>query len=80
MKTQQNDIVRKNKNKQLLEDADQEHDEVSEARKSGKSMVECICPGCGKYHIMKIHWSGRGVCRKFCQSCRDRETPLENDS
>ena len=39
-----------------------------------KSKVECICPNCGKRHIMNIRWIGRGVPRKFCQSCRDRET------
>jgi hypothetical protein len=35
---------------------------------------ECICPNCGKRHTMNIRWIGRGVPRKFCQSCRDRET------
>ncbi len=39
-----------------------------------KSKVECICPNCGKRHTMNIRWIGRGVPRKFCQSCRDRET------
>jgi hypothetical protein len=26
---------------------------------------------------MKMRWIGRGVPRKFCQSCRDREPPLD---
>jgi len=39
-----------------------------------KSKVECICPNCGRKHTMNIRWIGRGVPRKFCQSCRDRET------
>ena len=75
MKTQEPYVVQKNK-KEILEDADQEHDKVAESRRSGKSMIECICPGCGELHTMKIHWSGRGVPRKFCESCRERETSL----
>jgi transposase-like protein len=39
-----------------------------------KSKVECICPNCGRRHTMNIRWIGRGVPRKFCPSCRDRET------
>jgi len=65
--------------KEPLEDADPELDEVYEARRSSKSKVECICPGCGKMHIMKMQWIGRGVPRKFCESCRGRETPLDED-
>jgi hypothetical protein len=62
-----------------LEDADQESDPVSERERFGKSKVECICPGCGKLHIMKLRWIGRGVPRKFCQSCRNRETSPDED-
>ena len=76
MKKPESNIVRKNKNGPL-EDADQELDELYETKDSSKSKVECICPGCGKVHLMKIHWSGRGMCRKFCESCRDRQTPID---
>jgi transposase-like protein len=62
-----------------LEDADHEFDEMSAAKGSGKAKVECICPGCGKLHVMKMRWIGRGVPRKFCQSCRDRDTPLDDE-
>jgi transposase-like protein len=50
--------------KETLEDADVfvDHD---------KSKVECLCPKCGKKHIMNFHWIGRGTPRKYCQSCRD---------
>lgn len=65
--------------KEPLEDADSESDQVSEVEGFGKSKVECICPRCGKMHIMKIRWIGRGVPRKFCQNCRDRETPFDED-
>ncbi len=36
-----------------------------------KSKVECLCPKCGKKHVMNFHWIGRGIPRKYCQSCRD---------
>jgi transposase-like protein len=62
-----------------LEDADPEFDALSEVKGSGKSKVECICPGCGKMHVMKMRWTGRGVPRKFCESCRHRESPLDGD-
>lgn len=79
MAKQKTDIVPKDQ-RELLEDADHEFDETSDAIKgSGKSKMECICPGCGKIHIVKMRWIGRGVPRKFCQSCRDRETPLDDE-
>lgn len=64
--------------KERLEDFDPEFDGMTEEERFGKSKVECICPGCGRVHIIKMHWIGRGVPRKFCQSCRDRETPRED--
>ena len=36
-----------------------------------KSKVECICPECGKRHIMHFHWIGRGMFRKYCQNYHD---------
>jgi hypothetical protein len=78
MASQKTDIFRKHI-KEPLEDADPESDQGSEVEGFGKSKVECICPGCGKIHIMKMRWIGRGVPRKFCQSCRDRETPFDGD-
>jgi hypothetical protein len=78
MTTHKTDTFPKHK-KEPLEDADPELDEVSELEGYGKSKVECICPRCGKMHIMKMRWIGRGVPRKFCESCRDRDTPFEHD-
>jgi hypothetical protein len=63
--------------KEALEDADLEPDQVSEVEGFAKTKVECICPRCGKMHIMKMRWIGRGVPRKFCENWRDRETPLD---
>jgi hypothetical protein len=62
-----------------LEDADLEPEHVSEDEGLGKSKIECICPGCGKLHVMKLRWIGRGVPRKFCPSCRDRQSPLDDE-
>jgi transposase-like protein len=71
------DIYPKHK-KEPIEDFDHEFDESPGVKALGKSKVECICPGCGKMHVIKMRWIGRGVPRKFCQSCRDRETPLDD--
>lgn len=54
--------------KQPKETAVEESDVVVD---HDKSKVECICPKCGKKHIMNFHWIGRGTPRKYCQSCRD---------
>jgi transposase-like protein len=78
MASHKTDIFRKHI-KEPLEDADPESDQASEVEGFGKSKVECICPRCAKMHIMKMRWIGRGVPRKFCQNCRDRETPLDDE-
>lgn len=33
------------------------------------SNITCICPRCGKKHIAKLNWIGRGTPRKFCIAC-----------
>jgi len=35
-----------------------------------RSDVECICPKCGKKHVVQFHWIGQGVPRKYCRKCR----------
>ena len=35
-----------------------------------KMKVECLCPKCGRKHVMTFHWIGRGTPRKYCQSCK----------
>ncbi|HSO18693.1 MAG TPA: hypothetical protein VLT88_04510 [Desulfosarcina sp.] len=60
-----------------FEDEIPERDEAFDDEDYAKTEVGCICPGCGKMHMMKMRWIGRGVPRKFCQNCRDRETPLD---
>lgn len=46
-------------------------DELEEVVNFDKSKVECICPECGRRHIMNFHWIGRGTPRKYCPNCRD---------
>jgi len=36
---------------------------------SKKLYIECICPRCGVRHKMNLRWIGRGVPRKYCDSC-----------
>ena len=78
MTSHKTDIFRKHM-EEPLEDADPELDKASDVEGFVKSEVECICPGCGKMHIMKMRWIGRGVPRKFCERCRNRETPFDED-
>ena len=35
-----------------------------------KKKVDCICPKCGRKHVMSFHWSGRGTPRKYCPPCK----------
>ena len=64
----------KSSNNQDLGEEPLENVEQDSEVSFNKSKVECICPNCGRKHTMNIRWIGRGVPRKFCQSCRDRET------
>ena len=47
-----------------------EPDEFYDNMDFDKMKVECICPKCGKNHIMNFHWIGRGTPRKFCSACK----------
>jgi len=78
MSSHKTDVSPKHK-KEPLEDAEEEFDLFSGGNVHSKAKVECICPGCGKVHIMKMRWIGRGVPRKFCHRCRERETPLDEE-
>jgi len=33
-------------------------------------ITPCICPRCGNSHRLRLFWTGRGVPRKYCQSCQ----------
>jgi hypothetical protein len=57
------------KKQEPIEDPDDEFEVVVNF---DKSKVECLCPECGKRHIMNFHWIGRGTPRKYCQNCREK--------
>jgi hypothetical protein len=44
--------------------------EFEEITYNDKMKVECICPKCGRKHIMTFHWIGRGTPRKYCPLCK----------
>ena len=46
-------------------------DELEAVVNFDKAKVECLCPECGKRHIMNFHWIGRGTPRKYCPNCRE---------
>jgi predicted RNA-binding Zn-ribbon protein involved in translation (DUF1610 family) len=68
MASPKRNVPTKSLKKQPKDNAQDESDAVLD---HDKSKVECLCPKCGKKHIMNFHWIGRGTPRKYCQSCRD---------
>ncbi|BBO78385.1 hypothetical protein DSCW_58020 [Desulfosarcina widdelii] len=38
--------------------------------KHDKRFVRCICPKCAADHSVYMLWTGRGVPRKYCGSCK----------
>lgn len=61
-----------------LDDGADDFDALADEASFAKTKITCVCPGCGKMHIMQIRWIGRGVPRKFCQSCRERESAFDH--
>lgn len=39
----------------------------------GESMTEAKCPICGIVHKIWMNWQGRGVPRKYCKVCLQRD-------
>ena len=35
-----------------------------------EKLTECMCPNCGTHHRAKMLWTGRGMPRKFCPTCK----------
>ncbi len=48
------------------------HDDYSDFDYDEKIRVECICPGCGRRHMMKFYWTGTVTPRKYCKDCKNR--------
>ncbi|MGD9300756.1 MAG: hypothetical protein PVI13_04235 [Desulfobacterales bacterium] len=44
--------------------------DINELPFNDKMKVECLCPKCGRKHVMTFHWIGRGTPRKYCPSCK----------
>ena len=38
--------------------------------KDKKYFVDCICPKCSVQHKIYMMWTGRGVPRKYCCTCK----------
>jgi hypothetical protein len=76
MKTHKSKVSRKGAECNLEHSAE-DFDEFAEGRCAKKATVECICPSCRTLYTMKMNWVGRGVPRKFCQSCRDKNALIE---
>ena len=34
-----------------------------------KKPTICVCPTCRKKHMLKMHWIGTGIPRKYCRKC-----------
>ena len=30
----------------------------------------CLCPRCGKEHVIYMEWTGRGIPRIYCPACK----------
>ena len=37
---------------------------------TGFKQTLCKCPKCGRYHKMKLFWTGNGTPRKYCHDCK----------
>jgi len=45
--------------------------------KSFKKMTKCICPNCKEEHKKKMHWTGKGIPKKYCHNC-SKTTNISN--
>jgi hypothetical protein len=64
------------KKMKVCEEMDEADDEIVFQSSDGITM-ECLCPKCGITHRMKILWAGRGMPKKFCQTCKMYIATLE---
>jgi ribosomal protein S27AE len=59
-----------NKTRRLSSHEQLDDFEFDDQSYNSKMKVNCICPQCGKQHVMAFHWIGRGTPRKYCQACK----------
>ena len=45
-------------------------DDDDQPPSSRKRFIDCICPKCTMVHQIYMLWTGRGVPRKYCGSCK----------
>jgi len=48
--------------------------------KSETKRIECKCPRCGKIHKKILFWVGKGMPRKFCDSCQQKTGTYDQDA
>ena len=48
--------------------------------KTAKRKLKAICPSCGVEHKVFILWSGSGVPRIYCKSCKEINSGIYNYS
>jgi hypothetical protein len=39
---------------------------------SANKLIKCLCPLCNKIHKLMIHWTGRGIPRIYCDTCKKK--------
>lgn len=44
--------------------------------RSNVAIIWARCPLCGRSYEVEMFWTGRGVPRRFCRSCRETEAFL----
>jgi len=50
----------------------------TQAFRTGKRFVTCICPKCAIHHNVYMLWTGRGVPRKYCGNCKPLVSGYDN--
>ena len=41
-----------------------------------RKKITCICPRCGKTHVLVLFWTGQSTPRKLCNNCKAQ--PVES--
>ena len=68
------------KNRWLEREEQQETSRLREYESCGKNSIRCKCPRCEIEHQTFIRWSGRGMPRVYCSTCRALISSLSHAS
>ncbi len=52
---------------------------MGKSASSYKSLIDCICPRCGKTYKRHIFWTGRGIPKIFCNACKSTVEDRSDD-